>query len=114
MNINVKNFKSDIPENEVFRHLRIHAPLTTRQMGALLGCNPSLVTHWEVGRQKMPKHRRRQYMDIFKLSTGEMADYQSGSKMIPINYQHECMLLIDKMTPEKLQMIYPVLVNIVG
>jgi len=114
MNINVKRFKSDIPEIEVFRHLRSSAPLTTRQMAALLGCHPTAVTHWEMGRHKMATPRREQYMKIFKLSENDLTDYRSGAKAVPVSYRNECMLLIDKMAQEKLQVIYPILVNMVN
>jgi len=111
MNINIKHFKSELPEIEVFRHLRTSAPLTTRQMAALLGCHATMVTHWETGRQRMTKARRTQYMKIFKLSEEGLAEYLSGTKAVPISYRNECLLLVDKMTPEKLQAIYPILVN---
>lgn len=96
-------------EMEVFTHLRKHAGLTTREMAGKLKCQNSLISHWEVGRQRLPDHRRKMYMDHFELSEKDMDEFKSGKKAIPMNYRNECMLVLSKMNENTLRNLYPIL-----
>ncbi|MFP5387189.1 MAG: helix-turn-helix domain-containing protein [Bacteriovoracia bacterium] len=96
-------------EMEVFTHLRKHEGLTTREMAIKLGCQNSLVSHWEVGRQRLPDHRREMYMKHFRLIEGDMEEFKSGKRAIPMNYRNECMLVLNKMNEDTLRNLYPIL-----
>lgn len=109
MNLNIAKLSTRLPEAKIFRHLRIKAGLTTRQMSQLMECGNSLVTHFETGRNPLPEHRKRQLCEIFKITLSELDEYASGAKPIPINYKDECILLISKMDEVKLQSVYGIL-----
>lgn len=80
----------------MFTHLSEHAGLTTREMADKLKCKNSLISHWEVGRQLLPDHRRKLYMDHFELSENDMNEFKSGKKAILMNYRNEGMLILNK------------------
>lgn len=97
-------------EMEVFTHLRKHEGLTTREMALKIGCMNSLISHWEVGRQRLPDHRRKIYMEYFRLTEKDMNAYKSGERAIPMNYRNECMLVLNKMSGDTLRNLYPIIV----
>jgi len=118
MNTNQKHFvptKHNDPtddryfEMEVFTHLRKYEGLTTREMALKIGCMNSLISHWEVGRQRLPDHRRKTYMEHFRLTEKDMNEYKSGKQAIPMNYRNECMLVLNKMSDETLRTLYPII-----
>lgn len=96
-------------EMEVFTHLRKHEGLTTREMALKIGCMNSLISHWEVGRQRLPDHRRKIYMEYFHLTEKDMNAYKSGERSIPMNYRNECMLVLNKMSDDTLRNLYPII-----
>ena len=109
MNLNVMKLSKRLPEARIFRHLRIQAGLTTRQLSQLMGCGNSLITHFETGRNPLPEHRKRQLCEIYKITLNELEDYTSGRKPIPINYRDECVYMISKMDDSKLQAVHGML-----
>ena len=97
-------------EMEVFTHLRKHEEMTTREMAIKLGCKSSLITHREVGRQRLPDHRRKLYMEHFNLIERDMDEFKSGKRAIPMNYRNECMLVLNKMSDDTLRTVYPIII----
>ncbi len=78
-------------------------------MAIKLGCQNSLVSHWEVGRQRLPDHRREMYMKHFRLIERDMEEFKTGKRPIPMNYRNECMLVLNKMNEDTLRNLYPIL-----
>ena len=112
MNLNLEKLNKRVPEARIFRHLRISAQLKTRQLAKLLGCNHSLITHYERGRNPIPKARKEQLCKVFGITILELECYVVGTTPIPINYRDEAVLMIAKMDESKLEMVYGLLVNL--
>lgn len=105
MNLNRKIERRGPRTNQVFRHLRMNAGLTTRELANLIGCNSSLITHWETGKNPIAKHRVKQLCKVFRISESDLNAFESGKEM-PINYRDECLLILHKLDSGKLQAIY--------
>jgi transcriptional regulator with XRE-family HTH domain len=99
-----------VPEAKIFRHLRMAAGLTTRELAKLMECNSSFITHYESGRHPLPKSRAEQLSRIFNVTAEQLHEFKNG-RGIPINYRDECYLLISKMDRNQLEAVYGMLVN---
>jgi transcriptional regulator with XRE-family HTH domain len=109
MNLNSLQ-KDKMPEAKVFRHLRVAAGMSTRQLSKLLGCTSSFITHYETMRDPLPKPRIKQLCHIFSINSEELESLREGNNL-PMNYRDECSLLISKMDEQKLKAVYGILVN---
>ena len=111
MNFRLDSFKSKIPVNSVFRCLRIASGMKTRELGRLMECSSTLITHYEMGNRVLTDKRVGQLCKVFRITREELEDYITGKRAAPINYQDECVLILSKMDDAKLQAVYGVLVN---
>jgi|SaaInlStandDraft_5_1057022.scaffolds.fasta_scaffold332102_1 transcriptional regulator with XRE-family HTH domain len=111
MNLNIMKVSTRLPEAQIFRHLRISSGLTTRKLSQLMECTNSLVTHFESGRNPLPKHRKKQICEIFNITPEILEAYSTGQLKIPINYRDECVLQLSKMNESNLQAVYGILSN---
>jgi transcriptional regulator with XRE-family HTH domain len=111
MNFKIDSFKAKIPVNSVFRCLRISAGMTTKELGRLMECSSTLITHYEMGNRVLPEERVGQLCKVFRISREDLEDYVTGKRSVPVNYQDECVLLLSKMDTLKLQAVYGILVS---
>lgn len=111
MNLNFHNLKQRLPAGRLLRHLRIKSNLTTRELSQLLQCSNSLITHWEEGRNPLPKARIAPICKVFRITIEEFESYTTGEKEIPINYKDESIYLIAKMPDSLLASVYGILSN---
>ena len=112
MNLNLEKLGARVPEVRIFRHLRIVSQLTTRQLAKLVGCNSSLITHYESGRNPIPKARKIKLCKVFGITLLQLDSYAKGLTPIPINYRDESVFLITKMDEANLKIVYGLLLNL--
>ena len=85
--------------------------LSLNQAGRLVGISGSAISHMEHGRMDISRARKQTLVSAYEYTMGEFLDFLDGGE-IPKNLRDECITMLRRCEESKIQILYPVLLNL--
>ena len=97
---------------QILRHLRLSKKLSLNNAGRSVGISGSAIAHIEQGRMDVSSARLETLVKAYGYTLHDYMEYADG-KELPRNLRDECVLLLKKCDDSKIQVLHPVISNLI-
>ena len=102
------SYKVKTKEGQILRFMRQSRALSMRAAAHAVNKSDSVVSHYEHGRTNISEQSLSALILAYGYTRAQFDEYLKG-KEIPLSIRDECIALIERLDPLRLQTIYPVL-----
>jgi len=96
----------------ILRHMRISKGMSLNQAGRLVRISGSAIAHIEQGRMDISRARLETLVQAYGYTMADYLEFQDG-KEVPRNLRDECLMLLRRCDESKVQVLYPVISNLI-
>lgn len=97
---------------KILRHMRLSKKLSLNEAGKLVRISGSAIAHIEQGRMDISRARLETLVAAYGYTQQDYLDFCDGREL-PRNLRDECILLLRRCEESKIQMLYPVISNLI-
>src|SRR3989344_4289048 len=97
---------------QILRHMRISKKVSLNQAGRLVRISGSAIAHIEQGRMDISRARLETLVLAYGYSMTDYMEFCDG-KELPRNLRDECVLLLSRCDESKIQVLHPVISNLI-
>lgn len=97
---------------KILRHMRLSEKLSLNEAGKLVNISGSAIAHMEQGRMDISRARLETLIAAYGYSQQDYLEFCDGQEL-PRNFRDECILLLRRCDDSKIQMLYPVISNLI-
>ena len=97
---------------QILRHMRISKKISLNQAGRLVSISGSAIAHIEQGRMDISRARLETLIHAYGYTMNEYLEFADGREL-PRNLRDECLILLRRCDDSKVQVLYPVLSNLI-
>lgn len=97
---------------QILRHLRVSKRFSLNQAGRSVGISGSAIAHIEQGRMDISSARLETLVRAYGYTMNEYMEFADGREL-PRNLRDECLLLLRRCEESKIQVLHPVISNLI-
>lgn len=97
---------------QILRHLRLSKKFSLNKAGRTVGISGSAIAHIEQGRMDISRARLETLVHAYGYTMGEYLEFADG-KELPKNLRDECLFLLRRCDEAKIQVLHPVISNLI-